>query len=51
MFGLTGQQSESRMQTGLRYSPIKSIDLDVIYGHNLIGEKANWITVGVTARF
>jgi hypothetical protein len=51
VFGLTGQQSEPRMQTGLRYSPTKSIDLDVIYGHNLIGEKANWVTGGVTVRF
>jgi hypothetical protein len=51
VFGLTGHKSEPRMQGGLRYSPTKSIDLDVIYGHNLIGEKENWITAGVTARF
>jgi hypothetical protein len=51
VFGLTGHQSEPRMQSGLRYSPTKSIDLDVIYGYNLIGEKANWITAGVTVRF
>jgi len=40
-FGLTGHQSEPRMQAGLRYSPIKTVDVDVIYGHNLIGERAN----------
>jgi hypothetical protein len=51
VFGLTGNQSEPRIQSGVRYSPTKSIDLDVIYGHNLIGEKANWITGGVTVRF
>jgi hypothetical protein len=33
------------MQAGLRYSPIKTVDVDVIYGHNLIGERANWITL------
>jgi hypothetical protein len=36
---------EPRMQAGLRYSPIKTVDVDVIYGHNLIGERANWITL------
>ena len=51
VFGLTGNQNEPRMQAGLRYSPTKSIDLDLIYGHNLIGENANWITGGVTVRF
>jgi hypothetical protein len=51
VFGLTGHQSEPRMQGGLRYSPIESVDLDLIYGHNLFGERANWITAGVTARF
>jgi hypothetical protein len=36
---------EPRMQVGLQYSPIKTVDVDVIYGHNLIAERANWITL------
>jgi len=43
-------QTNPRLQTGLRYSPTKRIDWDVIYGRNLIGENANWITVGLTVR-
>jgi hypothetical protein len=39
-----------RFQSGLRYSPTKDIDLDVIYGRNLLGEGANWITLGLTVR-
>ena len=37
-------QTNPRFQSGLRYSLTK--DLDVIYGRNLLGEWANWITVG-----
>jgi hypothetical protein len=36
---------ERRIRAGLRYSPIKAVDVDLIYGHNLIGERANWITL------
>jgi hypothetical protein len=35
---------------GLRYSPTKSIDCDLIYGRNLLGEGAKWVTVGLTVR-
>ena len=35
---------------GLRFTPIDTIDFDVIYGRNLLGEGANWITVGFTVR-
>jgi hypothetical protein len=41
-------RGEPHVQAGLRYSPIKTVDVDVIYGHNLIGERANWITAAVT---
>ena len=27
------------------------IDLDLIYGRNIAGENANWITVGLNVRF
>lgn len=51
IFGLTGEASDPRVQVGLRYTPIKSIDVDVIYGHSIAGENAHWITTGLTARF
>ena len=43
-------QTNPRFQTGLRYSPTKDIDWDLIYGRNLLGEGSNWITVGLTVR-
>jgi hypothetical protein len=39
-----------RMQAGLRFTPHEKIDLDVIYGRNINGEDANWITVGLNLR-
>jgi hypothetical protein len=51
VFALMGPgQRNPRFQTGLRYSSTKDIDCDVIYGRNLLGEGANWITVGLTVR-
>jgi hypothetical protein len=50
-FALMGPgQTNPRFQSGLRYSPTKDIDCDLIYGRNLLGEGANWITVGLTVR-
>ena len=51
VFGLTGNQSEPRMQAGVRYSPTKALDVDLIYGYSLTGEKADWVTAGLTVRF
>jgi hypothetical protein len=51
VFGFTGEQDEPRLQAGLRFTPTKSVDVDVIYGHNIAGENANWITAGLTVRF
>lgn len=49
VFALIGPgQSNPRFQSGLRYSPTKDIDCDLIYGRNLTGEGANWITVALT---
>ena len=40
-----------RFQTGVRYRPNEIFSVDVIYGHNIAGESASWITVGTTIRF
>jgi hypothetical protein len=51
VFALMGPgQTNPRLQSGVRYSPTKDIDCDLIYGRNLAGEGANWITVGLTVR-
>jgi hypothetical protein len=40
-----------RFQTGVRYRPNEIFSVDVIYGHNITGENARWITLGTTIRF
>jgi len=40
-----------RFQTGVRYRPNEIFSVDLIYGHNIMGENANWITIGTTIRF
>jgi hypothetical protein len=42
---------QPRFQTGLRYRPIDRFSVDVIYGRNLAGENANWVTVATIIRF
>jgi hypothetical protein len=55
-FGQAGAANDSpssvrpRVQTGLRYRPNEVFSLDLIYGHNITGEGANWITIGTTIR-
>jgi len=57
VFGIAGPQGDPRSQTqprfqaGLRVTPIETIDFDVIYGRNITGENANWITIGMNVRF
>ena len=57
VFGIAGRQgdprsiTEPRFQAGLRVTPIDTIDFDLIYGRNITGENANWITVGMNVRF
>jgi hypothetical protein len=47
-----GQSSERPgAQVGLRYTPHDKVDFDLIYGRNLSGERADWITFGVNLRF
>jgi hypothetical protein len=48
---LNSALSDPRAQIGLRYNPKPNIDLDVIYGRNITGVEANWITVGLNVRF
>lgn len=43
--------SDPRLQIGLRYTPFDSADIDLIYGRNITGENANWITLGLNVRF
>ena len=51
VFAIMGPgQSNPRFQSGIRYSPTKNIDWDLIYGRNLTGEGANWLTLVLTVR-
>jgi hypothetical protein len=55
-FGQAGQSDVPstvgpRFQTGVRWRPSEEFSIDVIYGHNITGEAANWITIGTTIRF
>ncbi|MDX2202793.1 MAG: hypothetical protein NW223_08580 [Hyphomicrobiaceae bacterium] len=55
-FGQAGRAEEQpvtspRFQAGLRLRPIDTLSLDLIYGRNINGEDANWITAAVTVRF
>ncbi len=43
--------TQPRFQAGLRIRPIDTLSFDFIYGRNINGEDANWITVATTVRF
>ena len=58
VFGLLGSaepdnrgQVEPRFQLGIRWRPIDRFNIDLIYGRNLYGENANWLTVATIIRF
>lgn len=52
VFAIIGPaQANPRSQIGIRYTPIENIDFDVIYGRNLSGEQAHWLTAGLNVRF
>jgi hypothetical protein len=57
VFGLAGPTLdppglvEPRLQLGLRYRPVDLFNIDLIYGRNLTGERANWITLATVVRF
>ena len=42
--------TEPRTQIGLRFIPIPTVDIDLIYGHNISGRGAHWLTLGLTVR-
>jgi hypothetical protein len=42
---------QPRFQTGLRYRPVDEFNIDLIYGRNITGENANWITLATVFRF
>jgi hypothetical protein len=51
VFAIVGPGTTNpRFQSGIRYSPTKDVDWDLIYGRNLTGEQANWITLALTFR-
>jgi hypothetical protein len=57
IFGQAGAAQEvatvtqPRFQTGLRWRPIDAFSIDLVYGRNVYGENANWLTVATTIRF
>ena len=56
VFGLAGiadvsSVTQPRFQLGLRYRPVDRFNVDLIYGRNLTGENANWITLATIIRF
>jgi hypothetical protein len=56
VYGQVGQadspgMTRPKFQTGLRYRPNDIFSVDLIYGHNITGENADWITIGTTYRF
>ena len=42
---------EPRFQAGLRYRPVDQFSVDLIFGRNINGENASWITLATTIRF
>jgi hypothetical protein len=57
IFGQTGAAAvvasvtQPRFQTGLRWRPIDRWNVDIIYGRNIQGENAHWITLATVVRF
>jgi hypothetical protein len=55
VFGQSGRGDfgtivKPRWQAGLRFRPVDAFSVDVIYGRNITGENANWLTLAATAR-
>ena len=49
IFGQSSKQPA--VQAGIRFTPHEKVDFDLLYGRNLAGEDANWITAGINLRF
>lgn len=45
-----GTVTEPRTQIGLQYSPVSTVDILAIYGQNITGRSAHWLTLGFTVR-
>jgi hypothetical protein len=43
--------TQPRFQAGLRWRPIDRWNIDIIYGRNIYGESANWLTIATVMRF
>src|SRR5215218_6551754 len=42
---------QPRFQAGLRYRHVDRFNIDLIYGRNITGEMANWVTLATIIRF
>jgi hypothetical protein len=57
VFGLLGSPQDTRslvqprFQLGLRWRPVDEFNIDLIYGRNIAGENANWLTLATVFRF
>ena len=56
IFGLAGSAdvktvTQPGFQAGIRFRPVDQYSFDIIYGRNIAGENANWITLVSTVRF
>jgi hypothetical protein len=44
-------EADPRWQVGLRWRPIERFSVDLVYGRNITGENANWLTLATAIRF
>ena len=44
-------ENQPRYQLGVRWRPVDPYSVDLVYGHNLIGEGRNWLTIAAVVRF
>jgi hypothetical protein len=57
VFGQLGARQDAigvtqpRFQVGLRWRPVDEFNVHLIYGRNVYGENANWITLATIFRF
>ena len=42
---------QPRTQIGVRFAPNEKFDVDLIWGHNITGENAHWVTLGLNVHF
>lgn len=49
--GPFGSATRPRFQAGMRWRPVDTFSVDLIWGRNINGEDANWVTLATTLRF